>query len=216
MKSFQVDFLLAEQYYFETFITGLLIESGGLIKVLKRVKSTRVSLVAGNTVDSLLMDTSLYNRLLGLDNSLIRWTVGASPKMSETSHTEGRALTNCANPSSKVQLWSNLQLLFSSFPGSVLEKAGGKEFKDEVKKLSESHGPLELASGNDFVRDVAEQHQQNLDHVNPCNSFPNLFAGDKGSPQSLSPGYYGCITHQCCNCSLSSYFSQRPSAMVEI
>ncbi|CAH3182396.1 unnamed protein product [Porites evermanni] len=30
--------------------------------------------------------------------------------------------------------------------GSVLEKAGGKEFKDEVKKLSESHGPLELAS----------------------------------------------------------------------
>ena len=27
------DFLLAEQYYFETFITGLLIEGGGLIKV---------------------------------------------------------------------------------------------------------------------------------------------------------------------------------------
>ena len=42
------------------------------------------------------------------------------------------------------------------FPGSVLEKAGGKEFKDEVKKLSESHGPLELASGNDFIRKVAE------------------------------------------------------------
>ena len=42
------------------------------------------------------------------------------------------------------------------FPGSVLEKAGGKEFKDEVKKLSESHGPLELASGNDFIHEVAE------------------------------------------------------------
>ena len=46
--------------------------------------------------------------------------------------------------------------LVFSFPGSVLEKAGGKEFKDEVKKLSESHGPLELASGNDFIRDIAE------------------------------------------------------------
>ena len=31
--------------------------------------------------------------------------------------------------------------------GSVLEKAGGDEFKDEVKKLSESHGPLELGTG---------------------------------------------------------------------
>ncbi|KAJ7383676.1 Core histone macro-H2A.1, partial [Desmophyllum pertusum] len=30
--------------------------------------------------------------------------------------------------------------------GSVLEKAGGDDFKDEVKKLSESHGPLELAA----------------------------------------------------------------------
>ena len=27
------DFLLAEQYYFETFITGILIEGGSLIKV---------------------------------------------------------------------------------------------------------------------------------------------------------------------------------------
>ena len=67
------------------------------------------------------------------------------------------------------------------FPGSVLEKAGGKEFKDEVKKLSESHGPLELASGNDFIREVAEERQQNLDHVNPWNSFPNLVAGNKRS-----------------------------------
>lgn len=33
------------------------------------------------------------------------------------------------------------------FPGAALEKAGGGEFKDEVKKLSESHGPLELATG---------------------------------------------------------------------
>lgn len=46
--------------------------------------------------------------------------------------------------------------LVFSFPGSVLEKAGGREFKDEVKKLSESHGPLELASGNNFIREVAE------------------------------------------------------------
>ncbi|KAL9961381.1 hypothetical protein ACROYT_G030305 [Oculina patagonica] len=30
--------------------------------------------------------------------------------------------------------------------GSVLEKAGGEEFKEEVKKLSESHGPLELTT----------------------------------------------------------------------
>ncbi|XP_020628479.1 core histone macro-H2A.1-like isoform X2 [Orbicella faveolata] len=30
--------------------------------------------------------------------------------------------------------------------GSVLEKAGGDEFKEEVKKLSESHGQLELAT----------------------------------------------------------------------
>lgn len=30
--------------------------------------------------------------------------------------------------------------------GSALEKAGGSEFKEEVKKLSESHGPLELAT----------------------------------------------------------------------
>ena len=52
-------FLLPEQYYFETFITGLLIEGGSLIEVLKKVKSPHVSLVAGNTVDSLFMDTSL-------------------------------------------------------------------------------------------------------------------------------------------------------------
>ena len=53
------DFLLAEQYYFETFITGLLIEGGSLIKVYKKLKSPHVSLVAGNTVDSLFLDTSL-------------------------------------------------------------------------------------------------------------------------------------------------------------
>ena len=29
----------------------------------------------------------------------------------------------------------------------MLEKTGGDDFKDEVKKLSESHGPLELATG---------------------------------------------------------------------
>jgi len=34
----------------------------------------------------------------------------------------------------------------------VLEKAGGAEFKDEVKKLSESHGPLELATGKNSIR----------------------------------------------------------------
>ena len=79
-----------------------------------------------------------------------------SPRKSKSGPPTQKALTSFANPSSKVQLWSNLQLLFSSFPGSVLEKAGGKEFKDEVKKLSESHGPLELASGNDFIRDIAE------------------------------------------------------------
>jgi len=38
-------------------------------------------------------------------------------------------------------------LVFSCFKGSALEKAGGDEFKEEVKKLSESHGPLELATG---------------------------------------------------------------------
>ena len=38
-------------------------------------------------------------------------------------------------------------VLCSCYPGSVLEKAGGDEFKEEVKKLSESHGPLELAAG---------------------------------------------------------------------
>ena len=34
-----------------------------------------------------------------------------------------------------------------SLLGTSLEKAGGEEFKEEVKKLSESHGPLELACG---------------------------------------------------------------------
>ena len=38
-------------------------------------------------------------------------------------------------------------VLCSCYPGSVLEKAGGDEFKEEVKKLSESHGSLELAAG---------------------------------------------------------------------
>ena len=56
-KSLGQDFLLAEQYYFETFISGLLIEGGSLIKVSKKLKS--VSLVAGNTVDSLFTDTSI-------------------------------------------------------------------------------------------------------------------------------------------------------------
>lgn len=40
-----------------------------------------------------------------------------------------------------------------SFPvGSALEKAGGDEFKEEVKKLSESHGPLELAAGKTLIK----------------------------------------------------------------
>lgn len=39
--------------------------------------------------------------------------------------------------------------------GSALEKAGGSEFKEEVKKLSESHGPLEpttaaICNGHNF------------------------------------------------------------------
>jgi len=38
----------------------------------------------------------------------------------------------------------------SCYQGSVLEKAGGDEFKEEVKKLSESHGQLELATGQFF------------------------------------------------------------------
>ena len=40
-----------------------------------------------------------------------------------------------------------LCLMLHWFSGSALEKAGGSEFKEEVKKLSESHGPLELATG---------------------------------------------------------------------
>ena len=42
--------------------------------------------------------------------------------------------------------------LLPCFQGSVLEKAGGDEFKEEVKKLSESHGQLELATGKFFFR----------------------------------------------------------------
>lgn len=38
-------------------------------------------------------------------------------------------------------------LILSCFSGSVLEKAGGDDFKEEVKKLSEAHGSLELATG---------------------------------------------------------------------
>ncbi len=52
-------------------------------------------------------------------------------------------------------------LLFC-FPGSVLEKAGGDEFKEEVKKLSESHGPLELTTGKCLLgKDV--NYRLNLD-----------------------------------------------------
>ena len=50
------------------------------------MKSPHVSLVAGNTVDSLFMDTSLEDRLLGLDMSLIRWTVGATVESVDLSH----------------------------------------------------------------------------------------------------------------------------------
>ena len=43
---------------------------------------------------------------------------------------------------------SIISLLYNyCFPGSILEKAGGSEFKEEVKKLSESNGPLELTEG---------------------------------------------------------------------
>ena len=42
---------------------------------------------------------------------------------------------------------NSLFLILSCFSGSVLEKAGGDEFKEEVKKLSEAHGSLELATG---------------------------------------------------------------------
>ena len=31
--------------------------------------------------------------------------------------------------------------------GAALQKAGGEEFKEEVKKLASSHGNLETASG---------------------------------------------------------------------
>ena len=68
---------MAEQYYFETFITGLLIEGGGLIKVLKRAKSTHVSLVAGSTVDSLLIIYSIYNIII---YSIYRALIPNGPK----------------------------------------------------------------------------------------------------------------------------------------
>ena len=47
--------------------------------------------------------------------------------------------------------------LLSCFKGSVLEKAGGDEFKEEVKKLSESHGTLELAAGQFFFGQYCAQ-----------------------------------------------------------
>ena len=52
----------------------------------------------------------------------------------------------------QLQNKSIIYHFYFCFPGSALEKAGGKEFRDEVKKLSESHGPLELASGDFFLR----------------------------------------------------------------
>ena len=46
-----------------------------------------------------------------------------------------------------------IELEALSFPvGSALEKAGGDEFKEEVKKLSESRGPLELAKGKTSIK----------------------------------------------------------------
>ncbi|XP_068706463.1 core histone macro-H2A.1-like isoform X1 [Montipora foliosa] len=47
--------------------------------------------------------------------------------------------------------------------GSVLEKTGGDDFKDEVKKLSESHGPLELATA--AISDAPNMHAQYVIHV---------------------------------------------------
>lgn len=47
--------------------------------------------------------------------------------------------------------------------GSALEKAGGDEFKEEVKKLSESHGPLELASA--AISEAPNMHAQYVIHV---------------------------------------------------
>lgn len=57
-------------------------------------------------------------------------------------------LTNMCVVFVKSTLILNFEFfMLSCFPGSVLEKAGGDEFKEEVKKLSESHGPLELTTG---------------------------------------------------------------------
>ncbi|XP_074607232.1 core histone macro-H2A.1-like [Acropora palmata] len=47
--------------------------------------------------------------------------------------------------------------------GSALEKAGGDEFKEEVKKLSESHGPLELATA--AISEAPNMHAQYVIHV---------------------------------------------------
>lgn len=47
--------------------------------------------------------------------------------------------------------------------GSALEKAGGDEFKEEVKKLSESRGPLELAKA--VISEAPNMHAQYVIHV---------------------------------------------------
>lgn len=47
--------------------------------------------------------------------------------------------------------------------GSALEKAGGDEFKEEVKKLSESRGPLELAKA--AISEAPNMHAQYVIHV---------------------------------------------------
>lgn len=47
--------------------------------------------------------------------------------------------------------------------GSALEKAGGDEFKEEIKKLSESHGPLELATA--AISEAPNMHAQYVIHV---------------------------------------------------
>ena len=45
-----------------------------------------------------------------------------SPRKSKSGPPTQKALTSCANPSSKVQLWSNLQVLFSLFQDQCLRK----------------------------------------------------------------------------------------------
>lgn len=58
---------------------------------------------------------------------------------------------------------TNATFSLSGEAGSVLEKAGGDEFKDEVKKLSESHGPLEL--GTAAISDAPNLEAQYVIHV---------------------------------------------------